>query len=292
VYGESRMHGSKRGGWRNRLVEHCALPLPNFHLRQYRVGTYQSGKAPQGRRLGYKTLIKPAKANLQEHRSGLGQIIRRGKALSQGELIRQRTPTIRGWAHSDRTSVSQAVYTRLDYLIWEKLRAWSRRRHARQSIGWVMKRYWHRLGTRWAFATSPTRPEAVHLHTHREVAITRHVKVMGHRSPYDGDWVYWSTRQGRHPGISPRLAKMLKGQHGRCRSCGLFFQHDDRIEVDHINGDCRDARSANLQALHGHCHDAKTREQGDHLPLGRRDKHHNTEERCETKASCPVLEQR
>jgi hypothetical protein len=28
VYGESRMHGSKRGGWRNRLW-HCALPLPN-----------------------------------------------------------------------------------------------------------------------------------------------------------------------------------------------------------------------------------------------------------------------
>jgi RNA-directed DNA polymerase len=181
-----------------------------FHIRQYRVGKYQSGKDSKGRRPGYKTLIKPAKANIQEHLSGLGQIIRRGKALSQGELIRQLNPKIRGWANYYRTSVSQAVYTRLDYLIWEKLRAWSRRRHSRKSIGWVMKRYWHRLDTRWAFATSPTRPEAVHLHTHREVAITRHVKVMGNRSPYDGDWVYWSTRQGRHPGISPRLAKMLR----------------------------------------------------------------------------------
>jgi hypothetical protein len=34
------------------------------------------------------------------------------------------------------------------------------------------------------------------------------------------------------------------------------------------------------------------REQGDYLPLGIRDKYRNTEERCETKASCPVLEQR
>jgi RNA-directed DNA polymerase len=263
-----------------------------FHIRQYRVGTSQSGKGPNGPRLGYKTLIKPAKANIQEHLAGLGQIIQRGKALSQVELIRQLNPKIRGWANYYRTSVSQAVYARLDYLIWEKLRAWTHRRHPRKPIGWVIKRYWHRLGSRRAFATLPTSPDAVHLHTHSEVAITRPVKVMGNRSPYDGDWVYWSTRQGRHPGASPRLARLLKGQHGRCRYCELFFQHDDRIEMDHMNGDRRDSRHANLQALHGHCHDAKTREQGDHLPLGMRDKHHNTEERSTRKRVRSVLEQR
>ena len=116
--------------------------------------------------------------------------------------------------------------------------------------------------------------------------------VQGNRSPYDGDWVYWSTRQGRHPNVGARLARLLKQQHGRCRRCGLFFQHDDRIEVDHSNGHHRDARSANLQALHGHCHDAKTREQGDYLPLGLRDKHQNTEERREAKVTRAVLKQR
>jgi RNA-directed DNA polymerase len=65
-------------------------------------------------------------------------------------------------------------------------------------------------------------PAPVYLHLHSEVAITRHVKVQGNRSPYDGDWVYWSTRQGRHPDASPKLAKLLKTQHGRCRYCGLF----------------------------------------------------------------------
>jgi 5-methylcytosine-specific restriction endonuclease McrA len=72
----------------------------------------------------------------------------------------------------------------------------------------------------------------------------------------------------------------------------LFFQHDDRIEVDHINGDHRDSRYANLQALHGHCHNAKTREHGDYLPPGLRDKHQDTEERREAKVSCSVLDQR
>jgi hypothetical protein len=41
-----------------------------------------------------------------------------------------------------------------------------------------------------------------------------------------------------------------------------------------------------------HCHDAKTREHKEHLPAGIRDKHRHTEERCEGKLSCAVLEQR
>jgi RNA-directed DNA polymerase len=167
-----------------------------------------------------------------------------------------------------RIGVSQAVYARLDHLTWVKLRRWAHRRHPTKSMGWARERYWHRVGTRRAFATAPRRPGAVYLHTHQEVAITRHVKVTGNRSPYDGDWVYWSIRRGRHPNASPRVATLLKAQHGRCRHCGLFFQHDDRIEADHIDGDRRDSRYSNLQALHGHCHDAKTREHGDYLPPG------------------------
>ena len=264
-----------------------------FHIRQYRVGKHQSGKRPDGRqRLGYKTLIKPAKANIERHLAEIGRIIRRGQSWSQGALIQQLNPKIRGWANYYRTCVSQAVFERLDFLTWEKLRSWAHRRHTTKTIGWAIERYWHRLDTRWVFATSPTSPDAVHLHTHSGVATTRHVKVRGNRSPYDGDWVYWSTRQGRHPSASPRLAKLLKAQRGRCRYCGLFFQHDDRIEIDHISGDRRDSRYANLQALHGHCHDAKTREHRDYLPPGMRDKHQDTEERRDAKVSCSVLEQR
>src|SRR5262245_22234223 len=84
-----------------------------FHIRQYQVGTHQSGKRPGGQRLGYKTLIKPAKANIQEHLAELGRIIRRSRALPQGEVIRQRNPVIRGWAHYYRIGVSKAVYARL-----------------------------------------------------------------------------------------------------------------------------------------------------------------------------------
>jgi RNA-directed DNA polymerase len=162
-----------------------------FDIRQYRVSKHQSGKGPGGHgRLGYKPLIQPAKANVQDHLAELGQIIKRGKALPQGLLICQLNPKIQGWANYYRTGVSQAVYNRLDHLTWIKLRSWGRWRHPRKSLAWVTRRYWHRVGARLTFATSATDPEAVHLRAHSEVTITRHVKVQGHRSPYDGDWVY------------------------------------------------------------------------------------------------------
>src|SRR5438128_376920 len=237
-----------------------------FDIRQYRVGKHQSGKGARGcRRLGYKPLIKPAKANIKEHLAELGRIIRRAKALPPGQLIRQLNPAIRGWANYYRTGVSQAVYDRLDHLTWAKLRRWAHWRHPTKTPAWRMKRYWHRLGTCLTFATPATDRDAPHLLTHSEVPITRHVKVQGNRSPSEGDWVYWSTRHGRHPRMRLRRAQWRQRQGGRCRYGGLFFQHDDRIEIDHIRGDRGDARSANLQALHGHCHHAKTREHQDYV---------------------------
>ena len=58
-----------------------------FHIRQYRVGKHHSGKHPYGHRLGFKTLIKPAKANIQEHLAEMGRIIatREGLAPERGD---------------------------------------------------------------------------------------------------------------------------------------------------------------------------------------------------------------
>jgi RNA-directed DNA polymerase len=107
-----------------------------FHLRQYRVGKHQSGKHPTGERLGFKTLITPARANIKGHLAELGRIIRAGQNWPQAALIHKLNPKIRGWANYYRTWVSQATFGRLDHLIWEKLRSWARRRHPRKTGGW------------------------------------------------------------------------------------------------------------------------------------------------------------
>ena len=52
------------------------MDVLGFHIRQYRVGTHQSGKGPRGhQRLGFNTLITPAKANVKAHLAELGRII-------------------------------------------------------------------------------------------------------------------------------------------------------------------------------------------------------------------------
>jgi tetratricopeptide (TPR) repeat protein len=82
------------------------MDVLGFHIRHYRVGPHQSGKGPRGhQRLGFKTLIKPAKANVKAHLAELGRIIRSGRAWPQAALIRQLNPKIRGWADYYRTWV-------------------------------------------------------------------------------------------------------------------------------------------------------------------------------------------
>jgi RNA-directed DNA polymerase len=174
------------------------------HIRQYRVGTHPSGKGPRGHQWrGCTTLIKPAKANVKAHLAALGRIIRRGRAWPHAALIRHLNPTIRGWANDDRTWVSQATCSRLDHLTWVKLRHWARRRHPNASAGWVYDRYWPRWDSRRVFATPATPQGQVYLTSHREVPSLWHAKVAGHRSPYEGDWVYGSTRRGRDPTVGP-----------------------------------------------------------------------------------------
>jgi RNA-directed DNA polymerase len=237
-------------------------------------------------------LIRPAKANVKDHLAEIGRIIRRGQDWPQEVLIGQLNPKIRGWANYYRTSVCQATFGRLDHLTWVKLRRWANRRHPHTSAKWIHHRYWRRRDSRDVFATPKTPDGQAWLTHHSEIPNMLYRKVAGNRSPYDGDWVYWSRRRGHYPTVKTRVARLLKRQKGRCSYCGLYFQHDDQVEVDHIDGDRKNSRYDNLQALHGHCHHAKTR---DKMNISRWvcvTTHRNTEERREGKLSRAVLEQR
>jgi RNA-directed DNA polymerase len=116
---------------------------------------------------------------------------------------------------------------------------------------------------------------------HSETPIKRHIKVQSVRSPFDGDWIYWSSRMGSNPGVTTRVATLLKKQKGKCAQCGLFFKDGDLLEVDHITPQSLGGldRYTNLQLLHRHCHDVKTA--NDNLAGGVHGKHQITEEPCD-----------
>jgi RNA-directed DNA polymerase len=246
------------------------------------VGKYHTGKDTQGRPLGFKTHIKPARQKVVLHRRRLAEVIRAHRGAPQEALIRHLNPIIRGWSNYYRTAVSTRTFDKADDVLYHCLRGWASRRHPDKGQGWIVRRYW-RLPA-WTFGT----PDGRHLlRKHGWTRIVRHIKVRGDKSPFDGDWAYWSGRMGRYPGITCWLAMLLKRQKGRCAHCGLYFRPGDLLEVHHRDGEHSNNREGTLAALHRHCHDA-VHGQGSIKPGGCvRDKDCSSEEpyECESLTS-------
>ncbi len=235
-----------------------------FYIRQYRVGKYHSGKN-NGKLLGFKTIITPSQEKQKVHYERVVSIINAHKAAPQTALINNLNPVIRGWANYYSTVVSKEAYKHLDYLMYQKLQTWAKRRHPKKSGHWITNKYWQKIdGDNWVFATRSERKHPMRLLKYVNTPIVRHIKVKGEASPYNADLVYWSTRMGKHPEISTKEATLLKRQKGKCNHCGLTFRDGDIWEIDHSIPRSKGGKDEynNLQLLHKHCHDAKTAEDG------------------------------
>jgi RNA-directed DNA polymerase len=223
-----------------------------FQVRQYPASQYNT----QGR--GFKTLIKPSKDAIKRHYRQLAETINHHQTARQENLIWQLNPIIAGWSQYYRTVVSKKVFRTLDQKLYHRLARWAHHRHPKKGRHWLANRYWRTSqGNHWVFSTS----NGAALHSHASVAIIRHTKVRGDASPYDGNWSYWATRCGRHPGVPNKMAKLLKRQHGRCQAGELVFTPPAQIESHHLDGDHRNNRQDNLAAVHRHCHDQIHRKQ-------------------------------
>jgi RNA-directed DNA polymerase len=216
-----------------------------FEIRQYPVSQYNAKQ-------GFKTLIKPSRDAIKRHYAQLCAIIRKNQAAPQDQLIRQLNPVIVGWSKYYSAVISKASFQRLDHLLYLRLARWARFRHPHKGRRWIARKYWHiDEGLGWRFGTK-TGPLLTH---HAATPIMRHSKVKGTASPFDGDWRYWATRRGYYPGISRRVATLLRRQHGRCGYCDLVLLPEAFLEVHHRNQQHGDNSMRNLVAVHRHCHD-------------------------------------
>jgi RNA-directed DNA polymerase len=232
--------------------------LLGFHVQQHKVGNYRSAKNTNGIPLGFKTLITPSNKNIKAHIDEIGKVIDTHKTAPQAALISKLNPIIRGWSNYYSTVVSKEVFSKVDNLVYQKLRAWAKSR-GKGSIN--RDKYWKTVGNQnWCFSTE----DGLILRTHSETPIERHIKVKGECSPYNGDWNYWSKRKGEYPGTPTRVAKLIKRQKGICPHCGLYFTDTDIVEVDHTVPKSLGGKDTydNLQLLHKHCHDTKTASDG------------------------------
>lgn len=237
-----------------------------FRVRQYRVGRTRTSYSTTGLPLGFKTIITASPNKQKQHLAALALEVRRHRQAPQATLIERLNRKIRGWAAYFRTQPCSEVFSRMDSLLYEKLRRWSRRRHPKKSAWWISRHYWRAEGGRnWVFRAPSGEVLVRHTDTHR----AEHVKVAGAASPYDGNWLYWAARMGRHPELPPTKAALLRQQRGRCAHCGLFFTDMRQVlETDHRRPRSRGGAevTTNLGLLHAYCHDQKTATDGSNQP--------------------------
>jgi RNA-directed DNA polymerase len=140
-------------------------------------------------------------------------------------------------------------------VLFQQLKRWTRRRPPTRHWHWVATTYWPpRGGNTWVCCT----PDHVAIVTPH----ARHVKrqwPVKDGSPFDGDWIYWSSRLGRHPGIPPAVARLMHTPGGTCAHGGLYVTPADVVETDHrvprSHGGSR--HLATIQLLPAHGHDVK-----------------------------------
>ena len=256
-----------------------------FHIRQFPVGKTRTSRGTHGALLGFKTIIKPSKSSIARHVETLRDTLHTHRGAEQEFVIKLLAPKIVGWCAYFATAVCSRVFRKVQGVLFAMLFAWATRRHSDKGKKWVADKYWrHNDGLGWVFQP---RGSALQLPLHTATHARRHIKVAGRRSPFDGDWVYWSTRMGREPSTRPRVARLLKAQGGVCPTCGLHFRSSDCMEIDHVLPRAKGGTGVrgNLQLLHRHCHDQKTARD----MRGAHDKRHVGEEPCDGKPSRTVL---
>lgn len=232
-----------------------------FNIRQYPVGKYATGKNTHGKPLGFKTYVMPSKKAVKRHYERLSQEIDSLKSCtSQIELIKRLNPIITGWSNYYSKANSAATFKTLDHLLTLKLISWAKTRHLHKSTKRWIKKYFGTIGaSSWCFRAI-TEGKDLYLNYHGDCHVTKHIKVKGNVSPYDGNDVYWANRMGRSVELPVRVTKLLKQQEGKCSECGTHFRDGDVLEVDHITPKSQGGKDtySNYQLLHGHCHDKKS----------------------------------
>jgi RNA-directed DNA polymerase len=223
-----------------------------FDFLGFNVRQYKAGKKSRKGGYGFKTLIKPSKKALTSHLEVIKTTVHRLRGATQEAVIKELRPIIHGWSNYYCTSVARKTYEKAAHETHRKLWRWARFRHPHKGAQWIKRKYFrHHGGFSWRFMTH----DGTVLTIHSDHSTKRHIKVQGRKSPYDGDWPYWTARMGRNPLLSPRVAKLLKRQKGKCAHCQWCFTTEDLLEVHHVDNNHKNNKEDNLILVHGHCHD-------------------------------------
>lgn len=176
-----------------------------------------------------KLIVKPSKKSIKNFVASLSEtILKRGKAWKQEVLIEKLNQQIRGWTNYHQSVCASEAFAHIDYVLYELLWRWAKRRHPHKGKWWVSLNYWHRRGNRnWVFST-----EDKELLRVDHISIVRHTKVRINANPYF-DTQYFLDRRFEHgmKRLSGRFKLIWKNQNGCCNHCGMPMEISDDREI-------------------------------------------------------------
>jgi len=137
------------------------------------------------RKYNGKLLIKPTKDAIKDISEKVRTIFLKSRGHSADILIRKLNPVIRGWTNYHRHIVSSRVYTHLDYILYNSLWQWLKKRHSDKSRGWIKETYFSLSDRNWFAVRTKDKTKTVELIKFGDTHIKRHIKVKSDANPFN-----------------------------------------------------------------------------------------------------------
>ncbi|GHT99452.1 hypothetical protein FACS1894126_5690 [Alphaproteobacteria bacterium] len=120
--------------------------------------------------------------------------LRQAIAATQEDVIKRLNPVIRGWSNYYSHAVACAIFSKIDNYMFHRLWKWACHRHPQKGLKWIKRKYFRRYKNNvWRFKTEDGKMLILHSDTY----IKRHIKILGTKTPFDGDTDYWTKRLGK-----------------------------------------------------------------------------------------------
>lgn len=157
------------------------------------------------RKFGDKLIIRPSKQSVESLITTVRMALRRLLSAPARDVVGKLNPILRGWANYHRHVVSAETFNYIDWMVWNLLWKWARRRHQNRSKHWIARRYWlTQPGNKWRF-TANWKEKSGKRYSHKlfhlsELPIRRHLKIRSASNPFGSDWQdYFAQRVAMKP---------------------------------------------------------------------------------------------
>lgn len=137
-----------------------------------------------------RIFTKPSKINIKRFLKEIKGFIRKGAALPTDKLIHVLNEKITGWTNYYRSVVSSKIFSQFDHELFQALKRWALKRHARKGKRWIMNHYWKsHKGDNWRFycvtKDKEGKKKTLFLKRAIDTKIRRHIKIVAKANPFD-----------------------------------------------------------------------------------------------------------